>query len=280
MVPSTPTVLITGATSGLGRYLATVLYAMGWHVLAHGRDQHKLDEVKAFLIATGGTGTLRCYQADLASIAQIRAMATEVIQSTERLDVLVNNAGVGFGAPGDPRELSLDGHELRLAVNYVAPVLLSDLLRSLLQASAPARIVNVGSLGQAPLDLTDPEFTQDYDGTVAYRRSKLALVCHTFDLAAELTNSGVVVNCLHPATFMATAMVLDSGVTPRSTIEEGAEATLRLITGESNTGRTGLFFDGLKPSRALDLAYDLGYRQALRDVTAALLSAPAIPPAG
>lgn len=280
MASSSPTVLITGATSGLGRYLATVMYAMGWNVLAHGRDQLKLDELEAFLIATGGSGTIRCHQADLASLAAIRAMSAEVIRSTDRLDVLVNNAGVGFGAPGEPRELSLDGHELRLAVNYLAPVLLSDLLRSLLQASAPARIVNVGSLGQAPVDLTDPEFTHDYDGTVAYRRSKLALACQTFDLAADLKDSGVVVNCLHPATFMATAMVLDSGVTPRSTIEEGAEATLRLITGESNTGRTGLFFDGLKPSRALDLAYDPGYRQALRDLTAALLSAPQVPPAG
>ncbi len=271
MASSFPTVLITGATSGLGRYLATVLYSMGWNIQAHGRDQRKLDELEQSLISGEGQGAVTCFQADLSAISQIRRMAAEVLGTCGRLDVLVNNAGVGFGAPGDSREVSQDGHELRLAVNYLAPYLLSDLLRPLLVRSAPARIVNVGSLGQAPVDLADPEFAQDYDGTAAYRRSKLALVCHTFDLAADLSSAGVTVNCLHPATFMATAMVLDSGVTPRSTLEEGGEAALRLITGESSAGRTGQFFDGLKLATAIDQAYDCGYRRALREVTSELI---------
>src|SRR5262249_16044945 len=140
------------------------------------------------------------------------------------------NAGIGFGGLGaSQRELSQDGVELRFAVNYLAPFLLTRLLRPLLVRSAPARVVNVASAGQAPLDFHPPLLEPAYDGMRAYRQSKLALIMFTFDQADELRDAGVTVNCLHPATFMPTKMVLDAGMKPMSSIEQGVQATLRLV---------------------------------------------------
>jgi NAD(P)-dependent dehydrogenase (short-subunit alcohol dehydrogenase family) len=188
-----------------------------------------------------------------------------------RLDVLVNNAAVGFGAPGEGRQVSADGHELRFAVNYLAPVLLTRLLVPLLTASAPSRVLNVGSIGQIAFDPADAEFEHGYQGVEAYRRSKLALAAFSFDLAGELEAAKVTVNCSHPATLMNTAMVSRSGITPVSTLEQGGEATMRLITDPALAGVTGQFFDGLKTARARPEAYDPQFRAKLREMTDRML---------
>jgi len=261
-----PAVLITGATSGLGRYLAKELDRSGWQVLAHGRDP-----ARVAALGTELGPEARGYVADLAWLGDVRDLAASVRAQVPRLDVLVNNAAVGFGAPGEGRQVSADGHELRFAVNYLAPVLLTRLLVPLMAASAPSRIVNVGSLGQVAFDPADAEFEDGYNGVDAYRRSKLALAAFTFDLADTLGPAGVTVNCLHPATFMDTAMVTIGGVTPVSTVEEGAEATMRLITDPALAGVTGQFFDGLKASRARPEAYDPRFRARLAEVTDRML---------
>ena len=266
MADAAPTVFITGATSGLGRYLAGELAGSGWQVLAHGRDPVRVADLSAEL-GGGAWG----YVADLASLGCVRELATQVRAEVRRLDVLVNNAGLGFGAPGETRQVSAAGHELRFAVNYLAPVLLTRRLLPLLTASAPARIVNVGSLGQVPFAPAEAEFEAGYNGVDAYRRSKLALAAFTFDLAAELAPDQVTVNCLHPATFMDTAMVRLGGITPVSTVEQGGEATMRLITDPSLDTVTGQFFDGQKTSRALPQAYDQQFRTQLREVTGRML---------
>ena len=263
-----PAVLISGATSGLGRYLAQRLASSGWQVLAHGRDPARVADLCAEL---GGDGA-RGFVADLASLSEVRELAARITAGVPRLDVLVNNAAVGFGAPGEGRQVSADGHELRFAVNYLAPVLLTRLLVPLLTASAPSRIVNVGSLGQVPFDPADAEFEAGYNGVDAYRRSKLALAAFTFDLAGELAAAQVTVNCLHPATFMNTAMVARGGITPVSTVEQGGEATMRLITDPALDAVTGQFFDGLRTSRALPQAYDPQFRTQLGEVTDLMLS--------
>ena len=260
------TVLVTGSTAGMGRYLATLLAGMGWTVLAHGRDKKRLDE----LVATV-PGDVHPLRADLSSLAQVDKLAAAVRKRTKRLDVLVNNAGVGFGPPDEAREVSADGHELRLAVNYLAPVLLTRRLLPLLRASAPSRVVNVGSLGQQPIDRDDIEMTTGYAGVDAYRRAKLALAAFSFDLADELRGSGVTVNCIHPATFMATEMVLDSGIAPRSSIADGGDATLRLITEPALARTTGEFFDGTRTTKAHRDAYDAGFRRWLRKQTDSML---------
>jgi len=267
MADAAPAVLITGATSGLGRYLARQLASSGWQVLAHGRDPARVADLTAEL-----GGDARGYVADLASLGDVRELAVLVRAEVPRLDVLVNNAGIGFGAPGEGRQVSADGHELRFAVNYLAPVLFTRLLVPLLTASAPSRIINVGSLGQVPFDPADAEFEAGYNGVDAYRRSKLALAAFTFDLAGELAAAQVTVNCLHPATFMNTAMVARGGITPVSTVEQGGEATMRLITDPALDAVTGQFFDGLRTSRARPQAYDRQFRTQLGEVTDRMLS--------
>jgi NAD(P)-dependent dehydrogenase (short-subunit alcohol dehydrogenase family) len=255
-------VLVTGATSGLGAWLVPRLRDAGYTVLVHGRDPAKVERA-----VRGLGGRADGYVADLASLADCRRLVAEVAARGD-LTVLVNNAGVGFGAPGAARELSRDGYALRWAVDYLAPVAIAEGLLDTLRANAPAQIVNVGSLGQVPIDFTDLQLARDYDGTVAYRRAKLALAAWSFELADQLAAFGVRVNCIHPATFMDTAMVGEAGHAPKSTVDSGGAATLRLITEERGTGG---FFDGMRPTRAHPDAYDPNVRTHLREVTRAAL---------
>ena len=167
-------------------------------------------------------------------------------------------------SPKGARETNADGYELRFAVNYLAGFLLTDLLLPLLKKSAPARIVNVSSLGQQAIDFADVMLTHGYSGSRAYCQSKLAQIMFTIDLAAELKGTDVTVNALHPATYMNTTMVRRAGVTPISTVEQGADAILNLATGTAIAGRSGLFFNGQHEARADAQAYDAQARQRLK----------------
>jgi NAD(P)-dependent dehydrogenase (short-subunit alcohol dehydrogenase family) len=244
------TVLITGSTAGVGAYLAERLTARGMTVLAHGRDRAKLDALVKQVDA-------RPYLADLSSLAEVRDLAERVRADHDGLDIVINNAGVGSGAG---RTLTADGHESHWAVNYLAPVLLTRLLVPGL--SPGARVVNEGSLGMDSIDFDDLTMERRYDGGLAYCRSKLALAAWTFDLAEEL--DGVAVNCIHPATYMDTAMVREAGIKPWSTAEEGGDAVLRLATEDTGTGR---FFNGTSEADAHKDAYDTEVRRRLREVT-------------
>jgi NAD(P)-dependent dehydrogenase (short-subunit alcohol dehydrogenase family) len=257
------TVLVTGATDGLGRALATRLAGEGATVLAHARSEERGREALAELL--DGPGDVRLVVGDLASLSAVRALADQV---PDRLDVLVNNAGIGFGGG---REESDDGYELRFAVNYLAGFLLAALLRARLEASAPARIVNVASAGQQAIDFDDVMLERGYDGARAYRQSKLAQIMHAFDLAEELAGSGVTATALHPATFMDTKMVIDAGATPLSTVQEGLEATWRLVADSSVDGATGAYFNGTREVRADAQAYDLDARRRLRELSQRLV---------
>ena len=145
------TILVTGATDGLGRALATRLAADGVSVLAHARSEQRGREALGDLL--DGDGDVRLVTGDLASLAEVRALADQV---PDRLDALVNNAGIGTSWPGDGTRMeSADGYELRFAVNYLAGFLLAALLRDRLAAAAPARIVNVASAGQMAIDFDD-----------------------------------------------------------------------------------------------------------------------------
>ena len=260
------TILITGATSGLGRHLAFELVRSGHVVLAHGRDPGRTERLVEELRTEGDA---EAFVADLASLAEVRELGAQVADARPDLDVLINNAGVGAGAPGTGREVSTDGHELRLAVNYLAPVTLTRALLPVLRAHAPARIVNVGSVGQDPVDFGDIEFRRGYDGFTAYRRAKFALAAHTFTLAEELAGTGVAVNVLHPATFMDTAMVREGGVTPWNTVADGAPGVLALATQDVGTGG---YFDGTSPARAHEKTYDKDVQKRLAAVTDQLLA--------
>jgi NAD(P)-dependent dehydrogenase (short-subunit alcohol dehydrogenase family) len=263
------TVLVTGATDGVGRAVATRLAEEGATVLVHGRDEGRGRETVERIAAETGNDRLRLYLADLASLAEVGRLAEEVLEREERLDVLVNNAGIGGTLPGGGAERmeSADGHELRFAVNYLAPYLLTHRLLPLLERSAPARVVNVASAGQMPIDFADVMLREDYSGRRAYCQSKLAQILFTFDLAERLDPARVTVTALHPATFMPTKMVTAAGTEPISTLEEGTEATLRLAIDPALEGVSGRYFDRMRETRADEQAYDSEARRRLRELS-------------
>jgi NAD(P)-dependent dehydrogenase (short-subunit alcohol dehydrogenase family) len=254
------TALVTGSTDGVGRMVAERLGQMGARVLVHGRDRTRGERVVDDIKAAGGSAEFLA--ADLSALADVRRFAEAVRGTTDRLDILINNAGIG--SAGAARQTSADGHELRFAVNYLAGFLLTYLLLPLIKQSAPARIVNVASAGQQAIDFADVMLKRSYSGSRAYCQSKLAQILFTIDLAAELEGSGVTTNALHPATYMNTTMVRRAGVTPISTVDEGAEAILNLAAGPALEGRSGLYFNGLREARADRQAYDTQARSRLR----------------
>jgi NAD(P)-dependent dehydrogenase (short-subunit alcohol dehydrogenase family) len=265
---SEQTIVITGATDGLGRALAGELAAAGAALALHGRDDARGLATIRELRERTGNDRLQWFRADLASLDEVRDLARRLQSDLDRIDVLVNNAGIGATLPGDGfRCSSRDGYELRFAVNYLSHYLLTRSLLPLIVASAPARIVNVSSGGQAPIDFDDVMLERDYDPVRAYAQSKLAQVMFTIDLAEELRGSGVTVNCLHPATFMPTKMVVSAGVQPASTLEDGVEATMRLVTAPELDELSGRYFNRTRQAQPQGQALDAAARRRLRDLS-------------
>ena len=267
------TVLITGSTDGVGRYVATQLATAGAKVLIHGRDRARAKTLSEEIKRAGG-GEPVFYQADLSSLAETQKLADAVLADHRRLDVFISNAGIGSQNDGPARQTSADGHELRFAVNYLSGFLLAHRLLPLLKASAPSRIVNVASLGQHPIDFDDVMITKGYNGSRAYAQSKLSQIMFTIDLAEALKGSGVTVNSLHPATYMNTTMVRAGGITPMSTVEQGGEAILHLVTGDDVVNKSGLFFNGMNEAKANPQAYDAEARKRLRALSLELTGLP------
>ena len=269
--PEELTILITGATDGLGQRVATDLAGKGVTLLLHGRDPDKGERVRARIRAATGNDRLHYFNADLASLAEVDRLAAAVAGSQPRLDVLINNAGVGAGPDPARRETSVDGFELRFAVNYLAPFLLTRRLLPLLRRTAEqvgtARIVNVASAAQRAIDFDDVMLERSYNGMRAYSQSKLALVMFTFDLAEELAGTGVTVNALHPASLMDTRMVREWFGTARTTVEEGARHVERLAVADELSRVGGVYFDQGEPSRAAEQAYDEKARKRLKELS-------------
>ena len=258
--------LVTGSTDGLGRDVARRLAAAGAHVLVTGRSAERgaalVDE-----IAKGGKGSAKFYRADLASLDEVRRLADAVLRDNQRLDILVNNAGVGF-VFDTTRKFSAEGHEMHFAVNYLAHYLLTKRLLPRIVASAPARIINVSSGSQTPIDFDDVMMTKGYNGGRGYAQSKLAQVMMTIDMAPALEKQGVLTYSLHPATTMATTMARALNVTPRSTIAEGVESVVNAIV---TTEPTGSYFNRLQPVKAHAQAYDAEARAKLRELSERLV---------
>jgi NAD(P)-dependent dehydrogenase (short-subunit alcohol dehydrogenase family) len=257
-------ILVTGATDGLGRALADRLAGDGHSLILHGRDQQKLDRAAAEFSTKYQIEPPRLIRADLADLGEVRELAAGVRKLTDRLDVLVSNAGIGSGLPElRTRQTSWDGYELRFAVNYLAGFVLTLELLPLLRAAGAARIVNVASIGQHPLDFTDLMIERGYSGARAYGQSKLAQIMSGFELARRLPADQVTVNSLHPSTYMPTKMVLAEVGHQIDTLENGVEATYRLVAGPDLAGVTGRFFDRNREARAHQQAYDEAARAEL-----------------
>jgi NAD(P)-dependent dehydrogenase (short-subunit alcohol dehydrogenase family) len=259
--------LVTGSTDGLGRELALRLGGAGYHVIVHGRNAERGRAVVEEIQARDGSASLII--ADLASMAQVRELAATVLRDYRRLDLLVNNAGIGRGPDGAQREASQDGHELRFAVNYLSHFYLTRTLLPLLRQSAPSRIVSITSTAQNAIDFDDVMLEHGpYDGARAYGQSKLAQIFMTMDLAEELQGTGVTANAVHPAIYMATSMVLNRGGTPMATIDEGADPVMQVIT--SPLAGSGNYYRQTTNARAQAQAYDLDARRRLRELSTRL----------
>jgi len=267
------TILVTGATDGLGKHVAQELAAKGTIVLLHGRSPERLEATLEELRSQTGSQKVGSYLADLSSLAAVRDLADRILSEYDRLDVLVNNAGIIV----QERKESEDGYELTFAVNYLSHFLLTRLLLPLLKDSAPARIVNVASAGQSPIDFDNPMLERGYDAMRAYSQSKLAQIMFTMELAEHLQDTGVTVNALHPASLMDTKMVLDTFGYTMSTVEEGTEAVVRLATSPELEGVTGRYFDGTREARANRQAYDKEARQTLWELSEELCGRPLDP---
>ena len=256
-------VLITGSTDGLGRELALRMGATGAHVIVHGRNRERGKEVvDSIRKLKGAKATF--YAADFAKLADVRALADSVRKNFARLDVLINNAGIWLRNEST-RTLSADGNELTWQVNYLSGFLLTHLLEPLLVKSAPSRVVNVASRSQQPINLDDVNQSRAFSGGRAYGMSKLAQVMFSFDLARELEAKRVRVYVVHPASQMDTYLVRNVGSVPRSTIAEGANSVMNLVTTESVP--TGAYYVMLAPGRALPQAYDDAARARLRAIS-------------
>ena len=257
-----PVALVTGSTDGLGREVALRLGGAGYHVVVHGRNEERGQAVVEEIEAHEGSASLII--ADLASMTQVRQLAAQVLRDYDRLDLLVSNAGIGRGADTSIRSESEEGYELRFAVNYLSHFYLTRTLLPLIRQSAPARIVSVTSTAQQAIDFDNVMLEQDYDGARAYAQSKLAMIMMTKDLAEELEGTGVTTNAVHPAVYMATSMVLNRGGTPFTTIDEGADPVLQVIT--SPIAGSGNYYRQAENVRADEQAYDIDARRRLREL--------------
>jgi len=257
------TILVTGATDGLGKRVASALAGEGATLLLHGRKRERLQATMEEVSEQTGSEKLRYYLADFSSLDAVHKLAERILSDEDRLEVLINNAGIIV----QERKESEDGYELTFAVNYLSHYLLTRLLLPLLEYSSPSRIVNVASAGQSPVDFSNLMLEQGYDAMKAYSQSKLAQVMFTFELAERLADTGVSVNALHPASLMETKMVEETFGYTMSTVEEGADATVHLAASPELEGVTGRYFDGKREARADGQAYDVEARQTLWELS-------------
>lgn len=228
--------VVTGASSGIGLYTALGLAHTGMRVVMVGRDRDRTEAARRFVTERCRTAQLDTALADFASLAEVRRLADEILSAHDRLDLLVNNAGL----LSPHYSLSADGIEMTFAVNHLAPFLLTNLLLDRLKASAPARIVTVASRAHRGnrLDPADLTGARDWGALKAYGRSKLCNILFTRELASRLEGTGVVAACLHPGV-VATALAQRGGLVElgwrlmkpfMATPQKGAEASLFLAT--------------------------------------------------
>ena len=259
--------LVTGATSGLGLGLAEALTERGWSIVAHGRPGRRRSPPPC--------GGARWAWAVLGELAQVAGLAERLAHDPPH--VIVNNAGVGYGPPGQTRQCSQDGIELRFAVNYLAPVLLTELLRAR-GARPPQLVLNIGSTNHAGFDLNDVALTRGYSGAQAYRQSKCALAAYSVDLASDLAwGPAQPTVYLHPGSRMNTKIVTDSGVTPTGDLAAGVAAALEVILGDPSRYRgPGVIRDPHGPVAPAPEVNHPPFRAQLADYTCELL-APFLP---
>lgn len=275
------TVLITGATDGIGKETARSLLERGARVFLSGRDAEKGAAAVRDIARNTGTDQAEFLQADLSVQSDVRDLAKAVKQRTDRLDVLVNNAG----AIMFHREETRDGIEMTFGLNHLNYFLLTHELLDLLKDSAPARIVNVASIAhrRASLDFDNLQLSRGFGAWKAYSRSKLANIMFTYALARRLEGTAVTANCLHPGfvsshfgqngrflarTGMALAMRFGNAIS----VAQGAQTSVYLASAPEVTSQSGLYFDEGKAVKSNHASYDRHAQEKLWDISARMVS--------
>jgi NAD(P)-dependent dehydrogenase (short-subunit alcohol dehydrogenase family) len=232
------TVLVTGATDGIGRETARGLLTQGWHVFVHGRSRSKAERCAAELAQAHGSAEATPVWGDLSRMAEVVALAQQALELAPRLDVLISNAGVFENR----RRVTDDGLEMTMAVNHFAPFLLT---RRVLPAviAAQGRVVVVSSMAHQSgrIDLEDLAFARGYDGYSAYAASKLANILFTRSLAQRLEGTGVTANALHPGVIGTKLLRAGFGMSGAS-VEQGARTSIYLATSPEVAGVSGTYF--------------------------------------
>lgn len=231
------TILLTGATDGIGLETAKMFFGQGHRLLLHGRNPSKLAETEKQLSELPGEGSAECYVADLSRLADVEELAREVGRRHASLDVLINNAGV----LKTPQTITPEGLDVRFVVNTLAPCLLTRRLLPLMGASG--RVVNLSSAAQAPVNLealAGPVRLEDYD---AYAQSKLALTMWSRHLALELGADGPVVVAVNPGSLLASKMVKEGFGVAGNDIRIGADILFRAALSDEFADASGRYFD-------------------------------------
>ena len=263
-------VLITGGTSGIGKATAIALAAMGANVTITGRNRERGEKAVKEVRRESGNEEVELILADLAVQAEVRRLAEEFRERHDRLDVLVNNAGLVISK----RTETPDGMETQFATNHLAPFLLTNLLLDLLEKSAPSRIVTVSSEGHrwGKMDLGDLQSTKRYRGFPVYGMTKLANIMFTYELAERLRGTGVTANTLHPGGVSTNFGNNNNGVMTllfrafkpfMRTPEQGADTVIYLASSPDVEGMTGKYLADRKIKVAADAAYDEGLQKKL-----------------
>lgn len=265
---SSKTILVTGATDGIGRQTALDLARMGMRVLLHGRNPQKGQAVLEEIRRESGNDRLELFLADFSSQRQIRAMAVEIRQRHDWLDVLINNAGVFM----PDRRLTEDGIETTFAVNHLAPFLLTHLLLDLLKNASPSRVVTVssGTHRGMEIDWDNLQGEKGYEGYEAYALSKLCNVLFTFELAKRLKNADVTANCLEPGVIRTKLLREGWNGSGGQDPEKGAQKLVYLATSPDVEGVSGSYFQSNQPVEPNPLAHDPTVRKRLWDLSAKL----------
>lgn len=284
-------VVLTGATSGIGRAATELLVDRGATVAAVGRDRERAEDLRASV--ADAPGRVAFHRADLADLAAVRDLAADLRAEYDDLHALVHNAGIAAAT----REESADGIELTLAVNHVAPYLLTHELVELLVASAPSRVVVTASGVHHRVPREDVEedlqLAGTYDGLAAYSRSKFANVAFTLELADRLEETGVVANCLHPGfvrgtriwkgtSFRARVLTRVASLVPGvgTSVETAGRRLARLVTDPEFGDRTGCYVDEDAVGESSAVARDPTFREWLWTETAAMADVDPDWPAG
>ena len=252
-------ILVTGSTDGIGKQTALEVATRGHRVFIHGRDRQLVYRVADEIKNRSGNHNIKGFAGDYSSLGDVRKLAIDITNDTDRLDVLINNAGILRKSYG----LSKDGFELTFAVNHLAPFYLTNLLLGVLKNGCHPRIVNVASdVHSRTLDLKNIEHKDGFDGIREYSVSKLCTVLFTYKLARDLNEYGITANCLHPGVIN-TKILINTWGRVGAPVEKGAGTSVYLALSDEVKSESGKYFRNRKAVPSAPISYNIEVQEEL-----------------